>query len=127
MASTDEVNYFRCDVREFDDIDNEISKIKEKIKPLNDKIKELKIKKNELESGICEFMNNNEIDACNLKNGQLKMKETKTVKPLTKASIFDKLNLFFTDSGEQFNSLSAIEKATVLHDYVYKNRYDSLS
>lgn len=61
-----DVAFFKVDVKEYNDIDEEISDLNNKIKPLNLRIKELKAKKSELQGNICEFMSKNKIDQCNV-------------------------------------------------------------
>lgn len=61
-----DVDYFKLEVREYEEIDNEIKTLNEKIKPLQQKIKELKAKKSNLQGNLCEFMAKNKIDACNV-------------------------------------------------------------
>lgn len=61
-----DVDYFKLEVREYEEIDNEIKVLNEKIKPLQLKIKELKAKKSNLQGNLCEFMAKNKIDACNV-------------------------------------------------------------
>lgn len=61
-----DVDYFKLEVREYDDIDNEIKTLNEQIKPIQQKIKELKAKKSQLQGNLCEFMSRNKIDACNV-------------------------------------------------------------
>ena len=114
------VEFFRSEVTEYNDIDHKIKLIKEKIKPLNAEVKELQSKKNELQRTICDFMSKNEIDQCNLSQGSLQYKETKTALPITKAVVFDKLNSFFDNQDmSEFNSLTHTEKAKKLHTYLY--------
>ncbi len=116
-----EVEYFKTDVREFDEIDEQIKTIRTKIKPLTEQIKKLTTKKTELKTGICNFMAKNEIDACNLNNGKLQLKETKAVKPITKGDIYDGMSVFFTSHyTDTFKELDPAEKAKALHTFVYQ-------
>ena len=95
--------------------------IKDKIKPLNSQIKVLKDKKVDLQKVICEFMVSNEIDECKLNSGKLEYKESQTVKPINKASVFDKINQFFSNNfDEEFKQLPSDEKAKVLHTFIYE-------
>jgi len=119
MAS--ELDFFRVEVREFDEIDTQIKTIQDKIKPLNKKIKELRAKKNELQGGICDYMKKEDINGCNLASGLLEYKETKSVKPITKAVIFDKLNDFFSKKyTDEFKQLNPDEKAKCIHTFIYE-------
>ena len=81
------IDHFKCDVRRFDTIDNEIRTINEKMKPLNSRLKELKQTKKTLENTICSFMETNEIAECKLSEGALLYKESKNVIPLSKETI----------------------------------------
>jgi hypothetical protein len=120
---TTPVDYFKCEVRQFDEIDSQIKTIRDQIKPLTAKVKDLMGKRKELQSGICSFMAENEIDACNLPSGQLEFKETKAVKPVNKAYILGKLEDFFqTDYTDEFKTLNPEEKANAIHNFIYTNR-----
>jgi hypothetical protein len=122
MENTD-INFFKCEVKEYDDIDCQINKIKETIKPLNEKIKTLKQKRDDLQVDICSYMSKNEIDQCNLNSGKLEFKESKAVKPITKASIYDKINEFFDKNfTDEFKKLSSEQKARELHTFIYEDR-----
>ena len=85
MSSDPQIEYFRVEVRQFDEIESQIKSIREKIKPLNEKIKTLRVKRDELQRGICDYMAQNEIDACNLNSGKLEYKES----ILNPSSVFD--------------------------------------
>ena len=63
-SQLDNVDFFKVDVREFQEIDDQIKYLTDQIKPLNNKIKELKVKKSELQANICEFMAKNELGTC---------------------------------------------------------------
>lgn len=118
-----DINFFKCEVKEYDEIDAQIKKIRDTIKPLNEQIRELTKKKNSLQVGICNYMEKNEIDQCKLNTGKLEVKETKVVKPVTKASIYDKMNEFFqTKMTDEFMKLSSEDKARELHNFIYEER-----
>ena len=120
MADQD-VEVFKTEVREFDDIDSQIKTIREKIKPLNNKIRELTTAKNKLKTDICDFMGKNEIDSCNMNNGKLQLKDKKAVKPISKGDIYDSMTSFFTKKfTEEFKALDPSEKAKLLHSYIYE-------
>ena len=122
MSSTP-VDHFKCDVRQFDDIDSQIKTIREQIKPLTARVKELMTKRKELQTGICSFMAENEIDACNLPSGKLEYKETKAVKPITKAYILEKLEDFFEKNySDEFKKMNPEEKAGIIHAFIYTDR-----
>lgn len=61
-----DVDFFKSEVREYEDIDSEIKSLNDKIKPIQQRIKELKAKKSHLQGNLCEFMSKNKIDACNV-------------------------------------------------------------
>lgn len=120
---TDNIEYFRCDVKRFDTIDTEILKIQDKLKPLNDKLKELKKKKKDLQDTICEYMETNEIGECKLQDGALLFKESKSVVPITKGKVYENITFFFKKSPEEldsFNKLSAEAKTEKLYNFIYE-------
>lgn len=61
-----DVDYFKVEVREYEDIDSEIKALNDRIKPIQLRIKELKAKKSQLQGNLCEFMSKNKIDECNV-------------------------------------------------------------
>lgn len=63
-----DINFFKIEVKEYNELDEEISSLTSQIKPLQAKVKELKAKKSELQGNICEFMAKNKIDQCNVSN-----------------------------------------------------------
>ena len=63
-----DINFFKIEVKEYNELDEEISNLTGQIKPLQAKVKELKAKKSELQGNICEFMAKNKIDQCNVSN-----------------------------------------------------------
>ena len=117
------IDHFKCDVRRFDSIDNEIKTITDKMKPLQTKLKELKQTRKTLEGTICSFMKTNEIGECKLEEGALLYKESKNVVPLSKEMIKDNIIKFFKDEySDEFKKSSADEKANTLFKFVYENR-----
>ena len=116
---SDDIEFFRTDVKAFDNLDLEIKQLSEQIKPLNMKLKELKSKKSELQGNICEYMAKNDIDTCNLKSGRLVYKESKSVKPLTQGDIKESITKFFQNEPNNFNNLTNSEKASTLIEYIY--------
>jgi hypothetical protein len=120
MADHD-VEVFKTEVREFDEIDAQIKSIREKIKPLNTRIKELTTVKNKLKTEICGFMATNEIDSCNMNSGKLQFKERKAVKPISKGDICDSMSTFFTKHyDEEFKAMTPNDKAKALHTFIYQ-------
>ena len=117
------IDHFKCDVRRFDTIDNEIKIINDKMKPLQTRLKELKQTKKTLENTICSFMETNEIAECKLSEGALLFKESKNVIPLSKEVIRSNIINFFKNFyNDEFKKYSAEEKAENLFKYVYENR-----
>lgn len=117
------IDHFKCEVRRFDNIDNEIKTINEKMKPLQSRLKELKQTKKSLENTICSFMETNEIAECKLSEGALLFKESKNVIPLSKETIRQNITNFFENKyDDEFKKYSAEEKAEILFKFVYENR-----
>lgn len=121
--SAPSIDHFKCDVRRFDTIDNEIKDLTDKMKPMQARIKELRSTKKELEGTICSFMQTNEIAECKLADGALLFKESKNVVPLSKNGVKQNIIKFFSDNyDDEFKKLSAEDKAEKLFKFVYENR-----
>lgn len=117
------IEHFKCDVRRFDTIDNEIKSINDKMKPLKVKLKELQNTKKQLENTICSYMETNEIGECKLQEGALLFKETKNVIPLSKDSIKNNILKFFSEYyDDEFKKYNSEEKTEALFKFVYENR-----
>lgn len=134
MTSND-LDYFKCNVRRFNTIDSEINELvkkvkeeKDKLKPLNDKIKELKNTKIELQSTICGFMTENDIKECKLSQGSLLLKESKKIVPLKKDNIKENLTLFVNDilESEEFKKASNEVKVDMLYEFIYNRTYNKI-
>lgn len=122
-----DLEFFKSEVMEFDNVDLEIKHISDQVKPLNARLKELKTKKSELQGNICEYMSTNDIDTCNLKTGRLMYKESKTVKPLTQSDIKESIMTFFANVPDDFDKMTIAEKGKACVDYVYdENRETSV-
>ncbi len=119
---TDNIDLFKCNVRRFDTIDNEVKEINEKMKPLQNRLKELRTAKKELEGNICSFMKTNEIGECKLADGTLLYKETKNVVPISKNTIKENMIKFFKENYDELKKLSPEEKAEHLFKFIYENR-----
>lgn len=122
-----DLNTFRQDVSRFSTIDKKIKETESKIKPLRETVTELKKEKNELKQDICIYMDTNDIEKCNLpeNEGSIVFKKRKTVVPVNQQIIRDDLKRFFcTGPGiaPDFNSLTDIQKATSVYDFIYNNR-----
>lgn len=121
LAVTDqEIQYFKKDVTEFNNIEKQISELKIKIKPFQEKIKELtKIKQTKKED-VLNFMDSNQLDVCNTDEASYEMKETKNTKTISKGDVYDRIYKFFSEEQEKLNDISVIdEKAKYLHNYIY--------
>jgi len=121
--SENNIDHFKCDVRRFDTLDNEIKELNDKMKPLQDRLKQLRLTKKDLEGTICSFMQTNEIAECKLAEGALLFKESKNVVPLSKVGIKQNIVKFFQDNNnDEFKKLSVEDKAETLFQFVYENR-----
>ena len=85
-------------VKEWLNIDDEISK-------LNSALKERKQKKQELTNYIMSFMKTNEIPFFNINNGKLIMTESKQKKPLNKDTMLKLTTTYFNNNVESANNL----------------------
>ena len=65
-VSDKEIEFFKNDVTQFSDLENQIKELRKKIKPLQDKIKELTKIKQEKQAEVLSFMETNELDVCNI-------------------------------------------------------------
>ena len=122
-----DINTFRNDVSQFSLIDKKIKEIETKIKPLRENILQLKKEKTNLKEDICIYMDTNDIERCNLPDneGSIVFKKRKSVVPINQQIIRDELKRFFCNGpGREvrFNSLTDIEKATEIYDFIYNNR-----
>tara|TARA_B100000767_G_C19665651_1_gene492976 strand:- start:144 stop:557 length:414 start_codon:yes stop_codon:yes gene_type:complete len=121
LSVTDqEIQYFKKDVTDFNNIEKQISELKIKIKPFQEKIKELtKIKQTKKED-VLNFMDNNQLDVCNTDEASYEMKETKNTKTISKGDVYDRIYKFFSEEQEKLNGIPVIdEKAKYLHNYIY--------
>ena len=95
-VSDQEIEFFKKDVSEFNEIDQQIKELKKKMKPFQDKIKELtKAKKEEAE--VMVFMESNDIDICNTNDSSYELKSTKSTKQITKADVYDGIYKYISD------------------------------
>ena len=95
-----DVDYFKLEVREYDDIDNEIKTLNEQIKPIQQKIKELKAKKSQLQGNLCEFMSKNKIDACNVSGlDKIPSKRIGSLQPVGSCSLAPPVSLSQLPAG----------------------------
>lgn len=118
-VSDSELEFFKNDVTQFNEIEQQIKELKKKMKPFQDKIKELNKLKQEKQAEVLSFMQNNDLDVCNIDTASYELKDTKTTKQITKGDVYDRIYKFFTDEVENTKSMSPEEKAKYLHNYIY--------
>jgi len=118
-VSETEIQFFKADVEKFNEIENEIRRLKKQMKPLQDKLKELTKLKQEKEAEVLSFMNSNELDACNTDDTSFEVKSSKTTKPITKGDIYDRIFKFFSEEIRKVQSKDPEELAKSLHNYIY--------
>ena len=119
-VSDQEIQFFKNDVTQFNELDNQIKELKKKMKPFQDKIKELTKIKQEKQAEVLSFMETNELDQCNIDNASFELKNTKSTKSITKGDVYDRIYQFFSDEMGNVSSMTSVEeKARFLHNYIY--------
>lgn len=118
-VSDTEVQFFKSDVEKFNKIDLQIKELKNQMKPLQEKLKELNKLKQEKQDEVLNFMNTNELDACNTDDSRFEVKNTKVTKPITKGDIYDRILRFFNDEFNKVKSKDTEEIAKTLHNFIY--------
>lgn len=118
-VSDTEIQFFKSDVEKFSEIETEIKNLKKQMKPIQDKIKELTKLKQEKEAEVLNFMNSNELDACNTDDSSFEVKSSKITKPITKGDIYDRILKFFSEEIKKIQSKDPEELAKTLHNYIY--------
>lgn len=118
-VSDNEIQFFKSDVEKFNKIDLEIKSIKDQLKPLQQKLKELNKLKQEKQTEVLNFMNSNDLDACNTDEASFEIKNSKTIKPITKGDIYDRILKFFNEEFKKIGSKDPEEIAKTLHNYIY--------
>ena len=118
-VSDSELEFFKNDVTQFNEIEQQIKDLKKKMKPFQDKIKELNKLKQEKQAEVLSFMQSNDLDVCNIDTASYELKDTKTTKQITKGDVYDRIYKYFTDEVENTKSMNPEEKAKYLHDYIY--------
>ena len=87
-VSDQEIEFFKKDVGDYNDIDNQIKDLKKKMKPYQDKIKELTQKKKQKQDEVLNFMSSNDLDVCHVgDDSKLELKNTSVSKPVTKGDV----------------------------------------
>lgn len=121
-----DIENFKNDVSRFSEIDKLIKDAESRIKPIREQISVLKKEKMDLKQEICIYMDNNDIEKCNLPgDGAIVYKKRKTLVPVNQQVIREELKRFFiTGPGKdnEFNSKTDIQKATAIFDFIYENR-----
>jgi predicted nuclease with TOPRIM domain len=118
-VSDQEIQFFKNDVTQYSELDTQIKELKKKMKPLQDKIKELTKIKQEKQAEVLTFMEANELDMCNIDTASFELKNTKSIKQITKGDVYDRLYKYFSEDTDKTHGMSAEEKAKFLHDYIY--------
>lgn len=118
-VSDQEIQFFKNDVTQYNELDSQIKEIKKKIKPLQDKIKELNKIKQEKQTEVLSFMEANELDMCNIDAASYELKSTQSTKQITKGDVYDRLYAYFSEDTDKTHGMSSDEKAKFLHNYIY--------
>lgn len=118
-VSDQEIQFFKNDVTQFNELENQIKELKRKIKPLQDKIKELTKIKQEKQTEVLSFMETNELDMCNIDSASYELKSSKTTKQISKGDVYDRLYKYFSEDTDKTHGMNSEEKAKFLHDYIY--------
>ena len=115
-----EIEFFKKDVGDYNDIDTQIKELKKKMKPYQDKIKELAQKKKQKQEEVLSFMSSNNLDVCHVgDDSKLELKNTSVSKPITKGDVYDRIYKYFSEETEKTNDMNNQEKSKFLHDYIY--------
>lgn len=118
-VSDQEIQFFKNDVTQYTEIENQIKELKKKMKPLQDKIKELTKIKQEKQAEVLNFMESNDLDVCNTDTASYELKSTKTTKLVSKGDVYDRLYKYFSEDTDKTTDMNPEEKAKFLHDYIY--------
>ena len=115
-----EIEFFKKDVGDYNEIDTQIKELKKKMKPYQDKIKELTQKKKQKQEEVLNFMSSNNLDVCHVgDDSKLELKNTAVSKPVTKGDVYDRIYKYFSEDTDKTEGMDAQEKAKFLHDYIY--------
>jgi seryl-tRNA synthetase len=115
-----EIEFFKKDVGDYNEIDTEINELKKKIKPYQDKIKELTQKKKQKQEEVLNFMSSNNLDVCHVgDNSKLELKNTVVNKPVTKGDVYDRIYKYFSEDIDKTQDMDPQGKAKFLHNYIY--------
>lgn len=115
-----EIEFFKKDVGDYNEIDTEIRELKKKMKPYQDKIKELTQKKKQKQEEVLNFMSSNNLDVCHVgDNSTLELKNTAVSKPVTKGDVYDRIYKYFSEDIDKTEDMDSQGKAKFLHNYIY--------
>jgi hypothetical protein len=115
-----EIEFFKKDVGDYNEIDTQIKELKKKMKPYQDKIKELTQKKKQKQEEVLNFMSSNNLDVCHVgEDSKLELKNTAVSKPITKGDVYDRIYKYFSEDTDKTVDMDAQGKAKFLHDYIY--------
>lgn len=115
-----EIEFFKKDVGDYNEIDTQIKELKKKMKPYQDKIKELTQKKKQKQEEVLNFMSSNNLDVCHVgEDSKLELKNTAVSKPITKGDVYDRIYKYFSEDTDKTVNMDAQGKAKFLHDYIY--------
>jgi seryl-tRNA synthetase len=115
-----EIEFFKKDVGDYNEIDTQIKDLKKKMKPYQDKIKELTQKKKQKQEEVLNFMSSNNLDVCHVgEDSKLELKNTEVSKPVTKGDVYDRIYKYFSEDVDKTGDMDAQGKAKFLHDYIY--------
>jgi predicted nuclease with TOPRIM domain len=119
-VSDQEIEFFKNDVNNYNNIEQEIKDVKKKLAPLQEKLRELTKRKEEKQKEVLYFMQNNELDVCNTDDASYEVKTTKNTKQVSKADAYEKLLKFFeSEKYSEIKDLDPEGKARFIHNYVY--------
>ena len=119
-VSDQEIQFFKNDVNNYNEIELEIKEIKKKLTPLQEKLRELNKRKEEKQKEVLYFMQNNELDVCNTDDASYEVKTSKSTKQVSKADAYERLLKFFeTEKYSEIKDSGAEEKARFIHNYIY--------
>ena len=119
-VSDQEIQFFKNDVNNYNEIEIEIKDIKKKLLPLQEKLRELTKRKEEKHKEVLYFMQNNELDVCNTDDASYEVKTTKNTKQVSKADAYERLLKFF--EAEKYSEIKDLDpegKARFIHNYIY--------
>tara|TARA_X000000950_G_C13692464_1_gene568673 strand:+ start:344 stop:763 length:420 start_codon:yes stop_codon:yes gene_type:complete len=103
---------FKVEIKEWDSITNQIKEVEAHLKVLKKRKKDLQ-KKN------IEHMKTHKLDVCNMPDGKICLKTSRTKVPVKKKSIPEKMTDFFMQD-EKLAEEPAADKAERLYKHVYE-------